>query len=139
VHLVGYQEKRYQEVYYELFSENRTIHAAKYCEQLDRLRDVVQQKHPELVNRKSVIFYHDNARSHTPLRTREKLLEISWGVLLHPSYSPDLAPSNYHLFRSLQNSLDEKNFPNLDAIKIHLERFFVENNVLGEGDPLSNR
>jgi histone-lysine N-methyltransferase SETMAR len=26
----------------------------------------------------------------------------------HPPYSPDLAPSDYHLFRSLQNHLNKK-------------------------------
>jgi len=26
---------------------------------------------------------------------------------MHPSYSLDLAPSDYHLFRSLQNSLND--------------------------------
>jgi len=57
------------------------------------------------------------------LRTREKLLEFSWNVLPH---SPDFAPSDYHLFLSLQNSFDGKNFPNPDAIKIHIERFFAE-------------
>lgn len=30
-------------------------------------------------------------------------------LLLHPPYS-DIAPSDYHLFRSLQNSLNGKNF-----------------------------
>jgi len=62
-------------------------------------------------------------RPATSLRTREKLLEFSWNVLPHP---PDLASSDYYLFRSLQNSLDGKNFPNPDAIKIHLKRFFAE-------------
>ena len=27
-------------------------------------------------------------------------------VMLHPPYNPDLAPSDYYLFRSLQNSLN---------------------------------
>lgn len=113
-------------VYYELLPENQTINAAKYCEQLDRLREAVAKKRPELANRRGVTFHHDNARPHTSLRTREKLLEFSWDVLPHPPYSPDLAPSDYYLFRSLQNSLDGKNFPNPDAMKIHLERFFAE-------------
>jgi len=97
-------------VYYELLSENQTD-AAQYCEQLDRLREVVQQKRPKLINRRDVTFHHDNARPYTSLRTREKLLEFSWDVLPHPPYSSKLAPSDYHLFHSFQNSLDRKKFP----------------------------
>jgi len=86
------------------------------------LRKAVQQKRSELVNKRGVIFHNDNARSHTSLHTCEKLLEFSWDVLPHP---PDFAPSDYHFFRSLQNFLDEKYFPNPNAIKIHLQWFFA--------------
>jgi len=58
-----------------------------------------------------------------PRKTTRVFLEC---FAIRSPYSHDLAPSDYHLFRSLQNSLDEKNFPNPDAIKIHLERFFAE-------------
>ena len=37
---------------------------------------------------------------HTSLVTRKKLLKLGWEVMPHPPYSPDLAPSDYHLFRS---------------------------------------
>jgi histone-lysine N-methyltransferase SETMAR len=35
--------------------------------------------------------YHDNARSHTSLHTREAITKLQWTVLPHPPYSPDLA------------------------------------------------
>ena len=50
----------------------------------------------------------------------QNLLELDWDVLPHPPYSPDLAPSDYFLFRSLQNSLNGKNFNNDDDIKSYL-------------------
>ena len=59
--------------------------------------------------------------------TRQKLLELGWDVLPHPPYSPDLAPSDYFLFRSLQNSLNDKNFNN-DDIKSYLIQFFANKN-----------
>ena len=40
--------------------------------------------------------------------TRQKLLQLGWEVLIHPPYSPDIAPSDFHLFRCLPNSLNEK-------------------------------
>ncbi|EZA55050.1 Histone-lysine N-methyltransferase SETMAR [Ooceraea biroi] len=84
------------------------------------------EKRPELANRKDVVFHQDNARPHVSLTTRQKLLEFGWDVLPHPPYSPDIAPSDFHLFRSVQNSLSGKNFNSLIDIKNHLEEFFAE-------------
>jgi hypothetical protein len=46
----------------------------------------------------SVCFLQDNVRPHTAALTIVTLLKLKWDVLPHPSYSPDLAPSDYHLF-----------------------------------------
>ncbi|GFU82615.1 histone-lysine N-methyltransferase SETMAR [Trichonephila clavipes] len=95
-------------VYFELLSPNRTISSDVYIEQLTKLNNAVEEKRPELTNRKGIVFHHDNAHHpHTSLVTRQKLLELGWDVLQHPPYSPDLAPSDYFLFRSLQNSLND--------------------------------
>ena len=112
-------------VFFELLSRNRTINSDVYCRQLDSLNESVIQKRPELVNRKGVVFYHDNARPHTSLTTRQKLLELGWDVLPHPAYSPDLAPSDFHLFRSLQNSLRGITFNSDEAVNQHLIQFFA--------------
>ena len=40
---------------------------------------------------------------------KKKLLVLGWEVMPHPPYSPDLAPSDYNLFRSLQYHLNGKN------------------------------
>ena len=87
---------------------------------MNRLNAAVKEKRPELVNRKGVIFHYDNATPHTSLTTRQKLLRLSWEVMLHPPYSPDLAPLDYYLFRSLQNSLNGKSFNDEEAVKSHL-------------------
>ena len=62
---------------------------------------------------------------HTSLATCQKLLRLGWEVMLHPPYSPDLAPSDYYLFRSLQNSLNGKTFNDDEAVKSHLVQFFA--------------
>ena len=46
--------------------------------------------------------------------------------MLHPPYSPDLAPSDYYLFRSSQNSLNGKTFNDDEAVKSHLAQFFAD-------------
>ena len=106
-------------LYFELLPKNQTINSNVYVQQLAKLSDAVQEK-PELANRKGVVSWHDNAKLHTSLITRQKLLELVWDVLLHPPYSPDLAHSDYHLFCSMQNSLSDKIFNNVDDVKSHL-------------------
>ena len=95
-------------VYYEILEPCKTVDSLLYCKQLTRLQEAIQKKRPELVNRKGVVFHHDKARLHTSLMTRQELTELGWEVLMHPPYSPDLAPSDYHLFRSLQIFPDGK-------------------------------
>ena len=46
----------------------------------------------------------------------------------HPPYSSDLAPSDYHLFRSLQNHLNGKTFDSNEAVKNELIQFFAAKN-----------
>ena len=101
------------------------INSDVYIEQLTKLNNAVEEMRPELTNQKDVVFHHDNARPHTSLVTLQKLLELGWDVLPHPPYSPDLVLSDYFLFRSLQNSLNGKNFNNDDDdVKSYLIQFF---------------
>ena len=69
-----------------------------------------KEKWSELTTRKDVIFNYDNSRPHKSLVTRKKLLELGLEVMPHPSHSPDLAASDYHLFFSLQTHLIGKTF-----------------------------
>jgi hypothetical protein len=43
-------------------------------------------------------------------------LKLKWDVLPHPPYSPDLAPSDYHLFGPMQGFLGGKRFRNNDEV-----------------------
>ncbi|GFX62762.1 transposase [Trichonephila clavipes] len=71
----------------------------------DRLKLVTDQKRPELAIKRGVVFHQDNA---TSVVTRQKLWELDWKVLMHPPYSPDLAPNYYHLFLALKNFQSDK-------------------------------
>ncbi|GFW88940.1 histone-lysine N-methyltransferase SETMAR [Trichonephila clavipes] len=86
----------------------QTLNSDLYCQQLDRLKLAIDQKRSELANRRSVVLHQTNARPHTSVVTRQKLWELGWEVLMHPPYSPNLAPSDYHLFLTLQNFLSDK-------------------------------
>ncbi|GFW78835.1 histone-lysine N-methyltransferase SETMAR [Trichonephila clavipes] len=56
----------------------------------------------------------------------EKINGLGWEVLPHPPYSPDIAPTDFHLFRSMQHFLTNKTFQNLDGMKNATSRYFTE-------------
>ena len=93
-----------------------------------KLDKEIKEKRPELATFKGVIFYQVNARPHTSLVTRKQLLELGAEVLPHPLYSPNLAPSDYHVFRSLQNHLNGKTFDWNEAVKNEFIQFFASKN-----------
>ena len=87
----------------------KTINAQYYSSLLtEDVKPAIRGKRRK--SQSSVIFLQDNARPHTAALTRETLEQLKWTVLPHPPYSPDLAPSDYHLFGPLKEFLGGKKF-----------------------------
>jgi len=78
-----------------------TINAEYYCSLLVQLKDILKEKHRGKFTN-GVLFLHDNAPAHRALATQKKLAYLGFQWLDHPPYSPDLAPSDYHLFPELK-------------------------------------
>jgi histone-lysine N-methyltransferase SETMAR len=110
-------------IYWELLPDGCTVTADLYCQQLDRVAQKLKGKQDR------VYFLHDNARPHIAKSTREKLLKLGWVTIPHPPYSPDLAPTDYHLFRSLSNHLREKKFDDESSLKTDLTDFFSQKSL----------
>ena len=90
-----------------------TINSVRYSEMLiDRLKPANRSKHRGLLS-KSVVFLHDNARPHTA----EMLQKLKFEIMAHPPFSPDLAPSDYHLFGSLKEALRGCRFTSDQEVK----------------------
>ena len=70
----------------------------------------------KLKARISRVRQHDNARSHTSLKTVEHIANLGWTVLPHPPYSPDLVPSDFHVFGPMKDGLRGQHFPSSNAI-----------------------
>ena len=110
-------------LYYELFfPQGATITADIYCQQLRRLADAIQEKRPTRL--REVMLLHDNARPHSANVTKITIQGLGWEVIPHPPYSPDLAPSDFHLFRSLSNNLQETSFPDENVLRTWLDDLF---------------
>jgi len=59
-----------------------------------------------------VILLHERSAS-----CRKKIFGKKWDVLLHPPYSPEIAPSDYWLFRRMQHDLASHRFTSFAEIE----------------------
>ena len=86
--------------------KGQTINAECYSSLLVQLKDVLKEK---LQRRgkvtKGVLFLQDNAPAHWAIATHKKLACLGFQCLDHSPYSPDLAPTDYHLFPVLKKRL----------------------------------
>ncbi|KAG5318890.1 MOS1T transposase, partial [Pseudoatta argentina] len=88
-----------------------TITGDRYRLQLMRLSRALKEKRPLYAQRHDkVILLHDNARPHVAKPVKTYLETLKWEVLPHPPYSPDIAPSDFHLFRSMAHGLADRRF-----------------------------
>ena len=86
----------------DYLEKGRTINSARYSDLLaNSLKPAVRTKRRGLLSKK-VLLLHDNAHPHTASQTVETINHLGFEVLEHPAYSPDLAPSDYHLFGPLK-------------------------------------
>ena len=54
---------------------------------------------------------------HTAKPVRDTLEALSWKLLPHAAYLPDLAPSDYNLFASMAYALAEQHFGSYEDVK----------------------
>lgn len=113
-------------IHFELVPNGRTITAQFYVEQLQRMYEILAAKYPALINRKRALLQQDNARPHVACQTKNKIRELEGiEVIPHPAYSPDLAPSDYYLFRSMAHYLQGKSFQNVEEVRTGITDFFI--------------
>jgi histone-lysine N-methyltransferase SETMAR len=71
-----------------------------------------------------MLIQHDSACPHTSLWTQEAIAKFGWTVLPHSPYSPDLAPSDFHSFGPLKDTLRGTRFQD-DESMIHAVRTWL--------------
>jgi len=69
------------------------------------------------------LLLHDNAPAHRSDVGQAVILECGFEEMRHPPYSPDLAPSDYHLFPNLKEHLRGQRFSTDDELKYATEEW----------------
>ena len=104
-------------VHYEFVPTGQTVNQVYCLEVLERLREKVRRKRPELFANNSWMLHHDNAPAHTALCAREFLTTNQITVLEHPAYSPDPVPQWLFLFPKIKDILKGRHFDDIDDIR----------------------
>jgi len=96
-------------IYYELLKPGETVNTQRYRQQMIDFHQALREKRPEYDQRQhKVIVLHDNAPSHTAKQIKETIPTFCWEILLHASYSLDLAPSDFHSLASMGHALADQ-------------------------------
>ena len=86
------------------------VTSATYADLLrNHLRPAIKSKRRGLLST-GVMLQHDNARPHTAPSTIATIQDLSFECLPHPPCSPDLAPSDFHVFGPLKEEMGGKSF-----------------------------
>lgn len=104
-------------------SKKRGMDAAYYAKLIQNLRDLLPIKRRGKLAR-GVLLLQDNAPIHTAAEVRAILNRNNFELLPHPPYSPDIAPSDYHLFPNLKNHLSDKKFADQSELLQGLKAYF---------------
>lgn len=110
-------------IFIDYLQKRQTINSDYYIALLERLKEEIAKNRLHL-KKKKVLFHQDNAPCHKSMKTMAKLHELSFELLPHPPYSPDLAPSDYFLFADLKRMLAGKKFKTDKEVIAETEAYF---------------
>jgi len=96
-------------------ARGETINSDAHIKTLLKLKQRYRRVQPNR-NPGGMFIQHDNAHPHTSLRTEEAITKFVWPVLPKPSYSPDLALSDFHLFGPLKDALHGTRFKDDESV-----------------------
>ncbi|GFS21006.1 LOW QUALITY PROTEIN: histone-lysine N-methyltransferase SETMAR [Elysia marginata] len=95
----------------DFLSRGEKVNSGFYIDTLKKFRARILRVRPDM-DIGNVLILHDNARPDTGIRTKETIASFWWTTLTHRTYSPDLAPSYYHLFGHMKQGLRGKHYEN---------------------------
>jgi histone-lysine N-methyltransferase SETMAR len=104
----------------DFLEKHTTINSQRYIETLTALKRRIVR----IGVRNETLLQHDNTRPHTSAATIDAIQHLDFSVLPHPPYSPDLAPSDFHLFPKLKGQLKGQRFSCDEEVKSAVRKWF---------------
>lgn len=110
-------------IHYHFLSPGQEITTESFNKQLELVHETLQTQQPAPSRRKNPIILYDTSKAHVEKTTLQKLYQLGIEVLPHPSYSPDLLPTEFHFFHALDKFIKEKRFRDVDELKQAFKQF----------------
>nr|CAI5835909.1 unnamed protein product [Callosobruchus analis] len=101
-------------VHAEFVPSGQTVNQQFYLDVLKRLREKIRKKRADLWRTGDWFFHHDNEPAHTALSIRQFLTKNGMTPIVHPPYSPNLAPCDFFLFPRLKRDMKGKRFATVE-------------------------
>jgi histone-lysine N-methyltransferase SETMAR len=96
--------------------KGETDNGVRYSTMLEEKLKPAIHSHCGLLS-KGVLLLRDNARPHSAAATVTTIQKLKIETINYPPCSPDLDPSNYHVFGMLKEALQGRRFHNDDEVK----------------------
>ncbi|UYV79005.1 hypothetical protein LAZ67_17000627 [Cordylochernes scorpioides] len=93
----------------DLLNKSQTITGNYYAHLVKKIREAIREKIKGKLSR-NIVYYQDNVPSHRSLQVMAAIYDSGFEILPHAPYSPDLAPSDFHLFPHLKKLLSDIHF-----------------------------
>lgn len=98
------------------------VNGSHYASVIEQLRSVILKKRRGK-SHSGVLLLHDNAPIHKCGVVQAAIRQTDFVELNHPSYSPDIASSDYHLFSNLKRFLRGQTFSSDDEVITTVEDY----------------
>jgi hypothetical protein len=119
-----FQGHFFTKLFLKNFIFGNCVHEGVYCDTFEKLLRAIQNKRRGMLSRDAVML-HDNARPHTLSPQRE----MSLRQFDHRFYSPDSAPSDFHVFLHLKTFLGGRRFHDDNEVKEAVNTWFASRAV----------
>jgi len=111
-------------LFIDYLEKGKTITREFYSNLLTGLDEKIREKRPGL--QKKIIFHQDNAPAQKSNLAMGKLRDLHYELLEHPSYSPDLAPSDFCLLQKQKLFLAGQHFSSNQEAIAAVEGYFAD-------------
>lgn len=102
----------------------KTMNAVYYAQLISQVRSKLKELRRGKLGRQ-ILFLQDNAPVHTGRIAKAAVKAAGFDEVNQPPYSPDLAPSDYYLFRDLKSALRGKRYDSEEDMKAAVEEHFT--------------
>ena len=109
----------------EFMPQKTTTTGQTYANTITALREAIKEKRRGKLSA-GVLLLHDNVPVHMSAKSQAAIQQCGFQQLNLPPYSPDLAPSDYFLFRVMKKFLRGKRFSSDEEVKEAVTTCFEE-------------